>query len=188
MNLCVRAFQWSRCACDAIFRCDKYEGSNTEGTFLSKYFAWSFAIHSPGKLYVQVIRWRKRERKNYNALKFYVCSICAHTCVWHFILFMWLETLVATRMAMPATRNACCWSACSCSTTCTIACNGSHDNRIREHHFANIQVRIIAIFPFTMRLIDTMNFLLAMICAGPYLQHQNRFKLPLPYWRIFMWY
>lgn len=64
-NKLVRSFQWSRCACDAIFRCDKYEGSNTEGTFLSEYFAWSSTVHSPGKLYASY-----SQEKASNALKF----------------------------------------------------------------------------------------------------------------------
>lgn len=179
-------FQWSRCACDAIFRCDKYEGSNTEGTFLSKYFAWSFAIHSAGKLraYMQVTCAGKKK-------KLY-CPQVIHirACVWHLLHFMWLETLVATRMAVSATRNACCWSARSCSTTGTNACNGIHTNRIREHHFANIQVCLPHKKKNTIR--HSINwhheFWLDVIFAGLYSPHQNQFKLPLPYWRIFMWY
>lgn len=61
--------QWSSRACIAIFRCDKYERSNAESSFLSEYIAWSFTIHSTGKFYPSIfsffglnMRWKTNER------------------------------------------------------------------------------------------------------------------------------
>lgn len=93
------------------------------------------------------------------------------SCLWHFVHFMWLETLVATRMALSAARDACRWGACSCSTTGTIARNGGNDHRIREHHFANIQVCILAFFQtntiLATRTIHTAIFMSRAVFAAP---------------------
>lgn len=90
------------------------------------------------------------------------------SCLWHFVHFMWLETLVATRMALSAARDACCWGACSCSTTGTITRNGGHDHRIREHHFANIQVTFFQTNTIlATRTIHTTIFVRRAVFAAP---------------------